>query len=130
MSSADVSSTEVRAEIQLWLLCCERTLKQFRRPSFPFDEEQTEGAFTAFVGVAAKELGGSWRRPGAGVEQGDADLSPGKRAVENRKISHDDGQKAEPGAGFEDDEFTRPGAVRSYVSQTEGEDGGAAHIEV
>ena len=80
--------------------------------------------------MAAEEFGGGRRRAGAGVKQGDADLTAGECAVEDREISHDDGQKAEACAGFKDNQFAGRGAVWSDVSETEGEDGCAAYIEI
>ena len=62
----------------------------------------------AVVGVAAHELGGGGRRAGAGVEQGDADFAAREGAVEDGEISHDDGEEAEAGAAFENEEDARP----------------------
>jgi len=84
----------------------------------------------ALVGMAAEQFGGGGWGAGACVEQGDAHLAAGKGAVEDGKIAHDDGEKAETGSGFKNDKDAGGSGSRQYVSQTQGEDGGSADVEV
>ena len=69
-------------------------------------------------------------RAGAGIEERDADFAPRERSVEDGEVAHDDGEKAEAGAGFTGGEDARDLSVRGYVAKTEREEVRTADVEI
>ena len=84
----------------------------------------------SFKGVTTHELSSCGWRAGARVEERDTDLAARKCCVQHREVAHDDGEKAEAGAGFKYGENACNLRTGSYVAEAERKEIGAADIKV
>lgn len=106
------------------------TFEELGGPVLPFFEELDESVFAAGEGVATKEFGGAGWRTGAGVKERDVDFAAGECAVEDGEVPDDEGDKAEADAGFQHEQAAREPGDGGDVSEAEGEERGAADVEV
>src|SRR5258708_35879431 len=105
-------------------------LHQLRAPKVPIFEENAESVLAVDVAVASKQLPGGWRRAGAGIEEGNIHLAPGERAVDERQVADDGRKKTETKTSFGDDQSASQAGTRNDVAEAEGEEGGAAEIDI
>ena len=82
-------------------------LKQFSRPAFPLRKQGGKDIFRSLKGVSAHEFSSCRWRACARVEERDTDLTARKCCVQHREVAHDDGEKAEAGAGFTSGKHSR-----------------------
>src|SRR5215469_14033285 len=90
-------------------------------PQLPLLEEFAQRLGTIAVTVSPQQLTGRRWRAGAGVQQRDADLARGERAVDEGQIADDAGEKSETETGFSDDESASQGRMRNHVAQAQRE---------
>ena len=98
------------------------------RPALPIAEQRIQPRHV--VDVTEQQLARAGRRARAGVKQRDVHLAPREALIEHGQIADDEGEKAEAHARLHHGESAGERAIRGHVSDAEGEEGGAAHVEI
>lgn len=65
-----------------------------------------------------------------GIHQGNGDLSLGKGLIQQGEVADDEGKKAETQTGFDGRQYFPERGVWNDIAQSEGKEGGPAHINV